>query len=60
MRPRRKIRVKAIRFARNYGFRSILLNFLQAQGDAVMQVDADLQDRLRCCRSFWSTGNGDI
>jgi dolichol-phosphate mannosyltransferase len=38
-------RVRAIRFSKNVGFqRSILANFLHTRGDAVMQVDADLQD----------------
>src|SRR5688572_12695263 len=37
-------RVRAIRFSRNFGFqRSILANYLHARGDAVLQVDADLQ-----------------
>ncbi|MCK1574591.1 glycosyltransferase family 2 protein [Bradyrhizobium sp. 174] len=38
-------RVRAIRFSKNVGFqRSILANFMHARGDAVMQIDADLQD----------------
>jgi polyisoprenyl-phosphate glycosyltransferase len=38
-------RVRAIRFSRNVGFqRSILANYLHTRGDAVMQIDADLQD----------------
>lgn len=38
-------RVRAIRFSRNFGFqRSILANYMHARGDAVMQIDADLQD----------------
>lgn len=38
-------RVRAIRFAKNFGFqRSILANYLHTRGDAVMQIDADLQD----------------
>lgn len=53
-------RVKAIRFARNYGFqRSIFLNILQAQGDAVMQLDADLQDPPEMLLQFleyWERG----
>lgn len=38
-------RVRAIRFSKNVGFqRSILANYLHTRGDAVMQIDADLQD----------------
>ena len=38
-------RVRAIRFSRNFGFQnSILANYLHTRGDAVMQIDADLQD----------------
>ena len=38
-------RVRALRFSRNFGFQnSILANYLHARGDAVMQIDADLQD----------------
>jgi glycosyltransferase involved in cell wall biosynthesis len=38
-------RLRAIRFARNVGFqRSILVNYLHARGDVVLQLDADLQD----------------
>lgn len=38
-------RVRAIRFSKNVGFqRSILANYIHARGDAVMQIDADLQD----------------
>lgn len=38
-------RIKAIRFSKNFGFqRSILANYFHTTGDAVMQIDADLQD----------------
>jgi dolichol-phosphate mannosyltransferase len=38
-------RVRAIRFSKNVGFqRSILANYLHSRGDAVLQIDADLQD----------------
>jgi dolichol-phosphate mannosyltransferase len=38
-------RVRAIRFSKNFGFqRSILANYMHTRGDAVMQIDADLQD----------------
>lgn len=48
-------RVRAIRFSKNYGFqRSILANYLHATGDAVMQIDADLQDPPELLESFYS------
>jgi polyisoprenyl-phosphate glycosyltransferase len=38
-------RVRAYRFSRNFGFqRSILTGYLEARGDAVVQLDCDLQD----------------
>jgi polyisoprenyl-phosphate glycosyltransferase len=38
-------RVRAIRFSRNFGFqRSILANYVNARGDAAIQLDCDLQD----------------
>ena len=38
-------RVRGYRFARNFGYqRSILAGLLMARGDAVVQLDADLQD----------------
>lgn len=38
-------RIRAIRFTRNFGFQtSILTNYLNARGDAAIQIDADLQD----------------
>ena len=38
-------RVRAMRFSKNFGFqRSILANYLHARGDAILQLDADLQD----------------
>lgn len=54
-------RVKAIRFSKNYGFqRSILANYMHTQGDAVMQIDADLQDPPEMLEAFfeqWQSGN---
>ena len=42
---RRDNRVRVIRFTRNFGFQiSILTNYLNAGGDAAIQIDADLQD----------------
>lgn len=53
-------RVKAIRFSKNYGFqRSILANYLHTTGDAVMQIDADLQDPPELIEQFlerWKRG----
>ncbi|RMU71861.1 DRM1-like glycosyltransferase [Pseudomonas syringae pv. apii] len=54
-------RVKAIRFSRNYGFqRSILANYMHTKGDAVMQIDADLQDPPEMLEEFfarWQEGH---
>jgi dolichol-phosphate mannosyltransferase len=45
--------VKAFRFARNRGFQeSILFNFAHAEGDAVVQIDADLQDPMGLVEVF--------
>lgn len=53
-------RVRAIRFSKNYGFqRSILANYLHTRGDAVMQIDADLQDPPEMLQAFleqWKKG----
>lgn len=47
-------RVRAIRFSKNFGFqRSILANYLHTRGDAVMQVDADLQDPPEMLEAFF-------
>ena len=49
------IRVKAIRFSKNFGFqRSILANYLHTKGDAVMQIDADLQDPPELLEEFFA------
>lgn len=54
-------RVRAIRFSKNFGFqRSILANYLHTRGDAVMQIDADLQDPPEMLEQFfdaWKSGN---
>ncbi|MEJ8847065.1 glycosyltransferase family 2 protein [Variovorax rhizosphaerae] len=54
-------RVRAIRFSRNFGFQSsILANYLHTRGDAVMQIDADLQDPPEMLEQFfalWRQGN---
>lgn len=53
-------RVKAIRFSKNFGFqRSILANYMHTNGDAVMQIDADLQDPPELLETFfcyWQKG----
>jgi glycosyltransferase involved in cell wall biosynthesis len=45
--------VRAFRFGRNIGFQeSILFNFIQANSDAVIQIDADLQDPIELVPAF--------
>lgn len=47
-------RVKAIKFSRNFGFQnSILENFRHSNGDAVVQIDADLQDPPELIEKFF-------
>jgi len=57
---RKDSRVRAIRFSKNYGFqRSILANYMHTRGDAVMQIDADLQDPPELLEEFfarWTEG----
>ena len=51
-------RVRAIRFSKNYGFqRSILANYMHTRGDAVMQIDADLQDPPEMLDEFFDLWN---
>jgi glycosyltransferase involved in cell wall biosynthesis len=54
-------RVRAIRFSKNVGFqRSILANYMHARGDAIMQIDADLQDPPEMLLQFfelWRSGH---
>ena len=54
-------RVRAIRFSKNYGFqRSILANYMHARGDAILQIDADLQDPPELLETFfaqWQAGH---
>jgi polyisoprenyl-phosphate glycosyltransferase len=48
-------RVRAIRFSKNVGFqRSIMANYLHTRGDAVMQIDADLQDPPEMLEAFFA------
>ena len=53
-------RVKAFRFAKNIGFQnSILFNYKQTIGDAVIQIDADMQDPPELISRFleqWEKG----
>ena len=53
--------VRVIRFSRNFGFqRSILTGYLNASGDAVVQMDCDLQDPPELILDFidkWEAGN---
>jgi polyisoprenyl-phosphate glycosyltransferase len=47
-------RIRAIRFSKNFGFqRSILANYVHTRGDAVMQIDADLQDPPELLEQFF-------
>jgi len=48
-------RIKGIRFSKNYGFqRSIFANYIHTSGDAVMQIDADLQDPPEMLSDFFT------
>ncbi len=48
-------RVRALRFSRNFGFQnSILANYLHTRGDAVLQIDADLQDPPEMLEQFFA------
>lgn len=53
-------RIRVLRFSRNFGFqRSILTNFLNARGDAAIQIDADMQDPPELISEFiarWEKG----
>ncbi len=52
-------RVRAIRFSKNFGFqRSILANYIHTRGDAVLQIDADLQDPPEMLDQFLSLWQG--
>jgi dolichol-phosphate mannosyltransferase len=56
----REPRIRVLRFSRNFGFqRSILMNILNARGDAAIQIDADLQDPPELVADFiakWREG----
>ena len=54
-------RVRVFRFSRNFGYqRSVLTGYLKARGDAVVQLDCDLQDPPELIKEFvrlWQEGN---
>jgi len=54
-------RVRAIRFSKNVGVQeSLLANYMHARGDAVLQIDADLQDPPELLAEFfdlWRSGH---
>lgn len=54
------VEIRAFRFGKNIGFqKSILFNYRQTQGDAVIQIDADLQDPPELIEQFleyWELG----
>jgi len=53
-------RIRVLRFSRNFGFQiSILMNYLNARGNAAVQIDADLQDPPEMISEFlrsWESG----
>lgn len=53
-------RIKLLRFSRNFGYqKSILTGYLNASGDAAIQIDCDLQDPPDLIRNFldaWEKG----
>jgi glycosyltransferase involved in cell wall biosynthesis len=53
-------RIRAIRFSKNFGFQnSILTNYAHASGQAIIQIDADLQDPPELISEFlmkWQDG----
>jgi polyisoprenyl-phosphate glycosyltransferase len=58
---KRDDRVRAIRFSRNFGYqKSILTGYFNANGDALIQLDCDLQDPPELIPEFlkfWEEGN---
>ncbi len=52
-------RVRALRFSKNFGYqRSILTGYLAASGDAVVQLDADLEDPPELIAKFLDEWEG--
>jgi glycosyltransferase involved in cell wall biosynthesis len=60
-RAKKDKRIRVIRFSRNFGYqRSILTAYANAQGDAAIQLDCDLQDPPSLVGEFlrlWEEGN---
>jgi polyisoprenyl-phosphate glycosyltransferase len=54
-------RIRVLRFSKDFGFqRSILTGYLEARGDAAIQIDADMQDPPELIPRFlslWRAGN---
>ena len=54
-------KIKAIRFSKDIGYQnSILYNYYHSSGDALIQLDADLQDPPKLIKNFideWEKGN---
>ena len=54
-------RIRVFRFSRNFGYqRSIFTGYLQARGDAALQLDCDMQDPPELIPQFldlWEQGN---
>jgi dolichol-phosphate mannosyltransferase len=54
-------RVRVIRFSRNFGYqKSVLTGYLNARGEAAIQLDCDLQDPVELIPEFlrlWKEGN---
>ncbi len=49
-------RVRVFRFSKNFGYqRSILTGYMQARGDAAVQLDVDLQDPPEMVETFLTT-----
>ena len=53
-------RVRVIRFSRNFGYqKSIYTGYMAATGDAIIQLDCDLEDPPEVCKEFidrWENG----
>lgn len=57
---KRDHRIRVLHLSRNFGFqRNVLVNFLNARGDAALEIDADLQDPPELIADFlalWEKG----
>jgi glycosyltransferase involved in cell wall biosynthesis len=58
---REDVRVRVLRYSRNFGYqKSILTGYLHANGEAIIQLDCDLQDPPEMIINFlnaWEQGN---